>query len=51
MKRKRRLEIFAFYDSEGIAAQLNHMAQKGCALQSIGTTFWTNDAIEPEHRN
>lgn len=50
MKRKRRLEIFAFYDSEGIAAHLNHMAQKGWALQSIGTTFWTYEAIEPENR-
>lgn len=50
MKRKRRLEIFAFYDSEGIAAHLNHMAQKGWALQSIDTTFWTYEAIEPENR-
>lgn len=50
MKRKRRLEIFAFYDSEGIAAHLNHMAQKGWALQTIGTTFWTYEAIEPENR-
>lgn len=50
MKRKRRLELFSFYDSEGIAAHLNHMAQKGWALQSIGTTFWTYEAIEPENR-
>lgn len=50
MKRKRRLEIFAYYDSEGIAAHLHHMAQKGWALQSIGTTFWTYEAIAPENR-
>lgn len=50
MKRKRQLEIFAFYDSDGIAAHLHHMAQKGWALQSIGTTIWTYEAITPENR-
>lgn len=50
MKRKRRLEFFAFYDTETIAAHLGRMAEKGWALSEINQYFWTYTQIPPEKR-
>lgn len=50
MKTKRRLELFVFYDTEGIAAHLSRMAEKGWALQGINQYFWTYTQIPPEKR-
>lgn len=46
MKRKRRLETFAFYDMEGIITHLENMAQAGWALRETGSLFWTYEKIE-----
>lgn len=50
MKRKRRLELFPFYDTENIAAHLSHMAERGWALSEINQYFWTYTQIPPEKR-
>lgn len=50
MKRKRRLETFAFYDMESITAHLENMAQAGWALRETGSLFWTYEKMEPTAR-
>ncbi|MBM6829107.1 DUF2812 domain-containing protein [Anaerotignum lactatifermentans] len=50
MKRKRRLELFPFYDTETIAAHLSRMAEHGWALSEINQYFWTYTQIPPEQR-
>jgi len=47
MDRKYRMELFAFYDHNGIAAHLEKMAGKGWLLEEIGPYFWTYKRIEP----
>ena len=50
MKHKYRLESFAFYDTDNIAAHLSQMAEEGWGLSSVGRYFWKYTAIEPEKR-
>ena len=44
---KRRLEILSFYDSTGITAHLEAMAQKGWALEKISNNVWHYRRVEP----
>lgn len=50
MKKKRRLEFFAFYDTDNIAAHLSRMAEQGWALSEINQYFWIYTQIPPEQR-
>ena len=47
-KHKHRLEILSFYDSTGIIAHLETMAQKGWALEKISNNVWHYRRIEPK---
>lgn len=46
--RKRRYEIYTFYDHTGIALHLEKMAEKGWLLEKITNYIWTYRRIEPK---
>lgn len=46
--RKRRLEIFSFYDHTGMARHLQRMAAKGWMLEKIGGFGWVYRKTEPK---
>lgn len=45
--KKRRMEIFSFYDSTGIEKHLEKMAEKGWMLEKISGMYWAYHRIEP----
>ena len=46
--RKRRMELFSFYNHTSITAHLEKMAQKGWLLEEIRNTIWIYRRIEPK---
>ena len=48
MKRKRRQELFAFYDYTAIENHLSEMAKKGWMIEKINNYFWTYAQIPPK---
>lgn len=46
--RKRRFELFSFYDRTGIEAHLESMAAKGWMLEKIGNCGWLYRRTEPK---
>ncbi len=46
--RKRRLEMFSFYDHTGIRAHLEQMAQKGWLLEHMSNFGWVYRRIPPQ---
>ncbi len=49
MKRKRRQELFAFYDDTSIKMHLEKMARKGWMIEKMSNYFWTYRQIEPKN--
>lgn len=45
--KKRRLELYSFYDFNGIALHLQKMANKGWMIEKINGSLWTYRRIEP----
>ena len=46
--RKRRLEMFTFFDQDGISRQLEKMAAKGWLVEKINGMSWVYRRIEPQ---
>lgn len=46
-ERKRRMELFSFYDRSGVEEHLARMAEKGWLLEKIGKFLWTYRRTEP----
>ncbi len=47
-EKKRRIELYPFYDHTGIAAHLEQMAKKGWMIEHMSNWSWTYRRIEPE---
>ena len=46
--RKRRLELYSFYDHTGIERHLERMAEKGWMLEKVENNIWHYRRIKPE---
>lgn len=46
-EKKRRLEVFSFYNHTGIENHFANMAKKGWLIESISNFYWTYQRIEP----
>lgn len=46
--KKRRIELFSFYDHTNIEKHLEKMAAKGWMIEKIGNTFWHYKKIKPQ---
>lgn len=47
-EKKRRIELFSFYDRTGMERHLEKMAAKGWLLESIRGAVWTYRCVEPQ---
>lgn len=47
-ERKRRMEVYSFFDCEGISRQLEKMAAKGWMIEEITNFYWTYRRTEPK---
>ena len=47
-ERKRRLELYSFYDHTGIERHLERMAEKGWMLEKVEKNIWHYRRIRPK---
>ena len=46
--KKRRIELFSFFDYTGIARHLTKMAEKGWLIEKMSSFGWTYRRIKPQ---